>query len=400
MKQYQYKIFDVKGDIHSGMLKAESYYAAEKKLKKQEWVIVELKPVYNDFNLKHMFNKVSSDDELFFYLQFSTLLLADIPLLPALEIVSRQIKNVRFKMALESCQQKIKKGDSFSEVLREHEEFFNTMVIGMVEAGEESGNLENILFQISKISEQKHTFRQDIITSLSYPILIMSISVLVCFVIMFYVCPRFLEIFSSNNIPLPLFTIILSKITQLLLNFWHVLLITFLSLTVLFFKYSKSIQGKIFLEKLILKLPFIGNIIRMLFIHRLFFNMALLLKSGVPLLKTIELLAKALPYHSMTRLLADIWVTLRQGGSMSDAVIKHEELPEYVQQIIVVGEQTGKIENLLERIADYYNIMISTKLKQLNLIIEPVLLLGLGAFITFLMASLLLPMFLAVKVLR
>jgi type IV pilus assembly protein PilC len=399
MLEYVYKVFNEKGTIRFGKIAAASYSEAEKKLKEQGENIVELKAQNSGFSFQRFYNRLSMDQELFFYIQFSSLLNADVPLLRALEIVTDQMTHPAFKTVLQESQLEIKKGSSLSNAFRKHEHYFSTLVLGMIEVGEESGRLDSIFFQMSRMIEQRYQYKQDLLGALSYPGLLFLIAVIVSVSIITFVYPQFLEIFKANEIALPVTTLILAKLSYFLHDNWVFLLTGIVIFLMVLFQYLKSIEGKETWETTVLKIPLLGDILKMLFLNQLFFNMALLLKNDVPLLKTVEILAKTFTQSMMTRLLADIWVTLRHGGAMSDALKGHNELPAVIQQIMVVGEQTGKMEELLEKISSYYGLMSSIKLKKLTIIIEPSLLLVLGLLVGFLMASLLLPMFRMVRTL-
>ncbi|MBN2144502.1 MAG: type II secretion system F family protein [Candidatus Aureabacteria bacterium] len=399
MPSYVYKVFNERGEIRFGALTAGSYSEAEKKLKDQGENIVQLKKEASGLSLGRFFSRLSLDQELFFYIQFSTLLNADVPLLRALEIVTDQITHSGFKAVLKESQLDIKKGSSLSNAFRKHEYYFGTLVLGMIEAGEESGKLDSTFLQISRMIEQRYQYKQDLLSAFSYPSLLFFISFIVSMLIITFVYPQFLEIFKSNEIALPFSTLFLAKLSYFLHDNWLFFLIGIAIFCLLLIQYMKSPEGHETFETALLKVPILGEILKMFFLNRLFFNMALLLKNDVRLLRSVEILAKTLTHAVMTRLLSDVWVKLRQGGALSDALKTHEEVPSIVQQIIVVGEQTGKLEDLLEKIASYYEVMISLKLKRLTMIIEPALLLVLGLFVGFLMASLLLPMFRMVKTL-
>ena len=400
MPSYRYTIFDAKGEIRFGKILAKSYPEAEKQLKDCGWIIVELYSELSRMHLDFFLRRLSLDEELFFYIQFSCLLSAEVPLLKTLEIISGQVRNRYFRKSLTEALSELKKGASLSQSLRLHETYFDTLTLGMIEAGEESGKLDVIFQQLAKMAEQRHQFRQDLVSAISYPFLLFCAALLVTSLILIFVYPKFMDIFSGNEIELPLLTLFFNQFTLFLKERFHWLIALFTGLGFLFLKHFLTSEGKAQVQAALLKVPLLGEIQKMLFLHRLFFNMSLLLRNGVPLLKTIEILSKTVTHISVTRLLSDIWVTLRKGGNMSEAVANHPDMPETVQQIIVVGEQTGKMEDLLDKISGYYSLMVTAKLKRLNMVIEPILLIFLGLIVTFLLASLLLPMFNAVKTLR
>ncbi|HOA83625.1 MAG TPA: type II secretion system F family protein [Thermodesulfovibrio thiophilus] len=340
------------------------------------------------------FGKVSQKDILFFTRQFATLFAAGVPVVQAFDALIDQIKNKSFKKVLIQMRNDIEKGSSLAESMKRHPKVFNSLFINMVRAGEEGGILEKVLQRMADYFEKMIKLKRKIIGAMIYPSLIVAVAVLVVSIIMIFVIPTFAKLFGEMRIDLPLPT----RITIAASNFMAKSAVFILAGIIGFFVFikflRKSEKGKKIIDGVLLKAPLLGVVLLKASLSRFARTLGTLLSSGVPILSSMEISARA----SANKIIEDVVLEMKEdvtaGKSLTEVLKTNPEIfPPIFVQMVSVGESTGATDEMLNKVADFYDEEVDNAVANLMSMLEPALIIFLGVTIGFIVLSLYLPIF-------
>jgi len=340
------------------------------------------------------FGKVSQKDILFFTRQFATLFAAGVPVVQAFDALIDQIKNKSFKKVLIQMRNDIEKGSSLAESMKRHPKVFNSLFINMVRAGEEGGILEKVLQRMADYFEKMIKLKRKIIGAMIYPSLIIAVAVLVVSIIMIFVIPTFAKLFGEMGIDLPLPT----RITIAVSNFMAKSAVFILAGIIGFFIFikflRKSERGKKIIDGVLLKAPLLGVVLLKASLSRFARTLGTLLSSGVPILSSMEISARA----SANKIIEDVVLEMKEdvtaGKSLTEVLKTNPEIfPPIFVQMVSVGESTGATDEMLNKVADFYDEEVDNAVANLMSMLEPALIIFLGVTIGFIVLSLYLPIF-------
>ncbi len=401
MSVFEYIALDEKGNQLKGFVDAPGVAAARQKLREENIYPVEInqaetkKETALSGALKiNLWERVSASQVAVFTRQLSTLLGAGMPLVPSLSILMQQEKNPLLKKSLAQIREKVNEGKSLTEAMSEFPKIFQPFYLNMVRAGEASGTINLVLERLADFSENQQALMNKIRSALAYPIIMMIIGTSVIFLLMTFVVPKITGIFTDMNQALPLITLILIQVSHFLKSFWWLILIL-LAVSIVFFKYmtAGTDTGKRTWDNARLKIPVMGQINRKIAIARFCRTLATLLQSGVPLLVAMEIVRNIVNNVVIGDAIHQAARDLEEGKGLSGPLTKSGLFPPLVTEMIAVGEQSGTLEVMLNRIAVAYenesqaNIMVMTSL------LEPVMILIMGLVVGFIVVSILLPIF-------
>lgn len=338
--------------------------------------------------------RVSQKDILFFTRQFATLFASGVPVVQAFDALIDQIKNKTFKKILIQIRNDIEKGSSLADSMKRHPRVFSPLFINMVRAGEEGGMLDKVLQRMADYFEKMMKLRRKIIGAMIYPSLVVAVAVVVVAIIMIFVIPTFAKLFAEMGIDLPLPT----KITIAMSNFMaksggFIFLGVIIFLVLLKF-IRRSEDGRKITDKALLKIPLFGTILLKSSLSRFSRTLGTLLGSGIPILNSMEISARA----SGNKVIEDIVIEMREdlsaGKSLTEVLkSKPEIFPPIFVQMVNVGESTGRTDEMLSKIADFYDEEVDNAVANLMSMLEPALIVFLGVTIGFIVISLYLPIF-------
>ncbi|MGB9822240.1 type II secretion system F family protein [Thermodesulfovibrio sp.] len=337
---------------------------------------------------------VSQKDILFFTRQFATLFSSGVPVVQAFDALIGQVKNKSFKKVLINLRNDIEKGSSLADAMKKHPRVFSSLFVNMVRAGEEGGMLDKVLQRMADYFEKMIKLRRKIIGAMIYPALVIAVAVLVVAIIMIFVIPTFAKLFAEMGLDLPLPT----KITIAMSNFMARSGIFILLGVIGFFIFIKflrsSAKGKKITDSIFLKIPLLGVILLKASLSRFSRTLGTLLGSGVPILNSMEISARA----SGNKVIEDIVIEMREdvtAGKSLTEVLKSRTVifPPIFVQMVSVGESTGKTDEMLNKVADFYDEEVDNAVANLMSMLEPALIVFLGVTIGFIVISLYLPIF-------
>jgi len=346
------------------------------------------------------FKKINTEDMILFIVQLTNMINAGIPILVSLDTLDRQIENKSLKAIVGSVKRNLEAGDSFSQALARHPRVFSKLFVNMVKAGEASGRLDTVLSRFSEFFERQEDLKQKIKGALFYPIILLCAGILVILFVVTSIIPQFAEVFMKSGIRLPLVTLILYNIGIWIKHFWYVVMLVILVGWVGVKYYVKTERGRFNFDKFKLKIPIIGQLSRKVGIARFASTLGTLVASGVPILESLDITKEVLGNEILSRVIGNVRNSVGKGEKIAESLNISKEFPADTVQMIAIGEETGNLDGMLSKIADFYNMSLGYTIKKLITVIEPLFLVVMGGMVGFIMASMLLPMFDMIKILR
>lgn len=336
-------------------------------------------------------------DKLVFFRQLATMIAAGIPVTASLAILTEQTQNRRFRRVLTRVYKRVSAGTTLGSALAENPKCFDAITIPLVRSGEESGTLDMSLAKIASFMEDQENLRKKIISAMTYPTVVICIALLVLGVMVAVVVPQFEKAFGNLNIELPALTLMTFKFGRWMQHNWYVIPLVIIVAAILLRQLRRMKSMKLPVDTFLLKIPIFGDIIFKASLTRSFRTMGSLLRSGVPVLSSLEMTAEVAGNERIKR----GFLEMRDGASMGkalNAVVREKKLfPPMIGHMIAVGEETGRTDEMLEKIADWYDAELSEKIKRLSSILEPVMVVFVGIIVGFMVLAIFLPIISAIN---
>lgn len=397
MGLFQYKARDKFNKPVDGVLSASSIDLVAIKLKNEGFIPVSIIPQKEEVSAAKAENasvktKVPFTELNAFTRQCYTLQKAGIPILSAMRTVKEQTKNAFFKKVITQITTDIEAGLSFSDALAKYPQIFNAMYVNMVRIGEASGRLDETLERLSLLGEHDERIRMKIKTATRYPVIVVSALVIGFMILTTFIVPRFAKIFSQYNVALPFPTRVLIGINFLVRKLWWLVILIAAGIFFLVSKMIKTEKGRIYWDTLMLKIPIFGPLVLKLILSRFMRITSILLSSGVPILQVLTLASEGSGNKVVGRVIDNIRESVNRGQGMLAPIKESGIFPPVVVQMVSVGEDTGKLSELLAHVADYYDEQVDYTINNMVSLIEPILILILGCGVLFMALGIFLPM--------
>ena len=398
MPTFKYQARNNLGKVITGTIEVENEAAVAGALrqKRLELVSVSQSSGLSKFlaSLSKKGGNVTTKDVVVFSRQFSTMVNAGLPILQGLTIVAEQAENPDFRIVMTKVRDDISNGIPLSEAMAKHPKAFNTLYVNMVKAGEQGGILDVIFERLSEYLEKAEGVARKVKSAMMYPIVVMSVAVMVVIFLMVKVVPTFRDVFSSFGAKLPWPTQVVIDISEFLSSKKAFLLLIFavgvyIAVTV----YRKTKTGAYNWDKMILKLPVFGVLARKASVAKFARTLGTLVKSGVPIMDALETVAKTSGNLVIERAVLNARDSVREGKTLTQPLKESKVFPPMVTQMINVGEETGALDTMLSKIADFYEDEVDAAVEGLTSIIEPILIVFLGVTIGFIVVAMFMPMF-------
>jgi len=403
MPNFVYKARDASGKPVKGTMEAVNKTELIDKLHKMGYMTTNVSEVEVGIQIGSIFDRlkwISSDDMLMFYIQLSNMINAGITILMSLSALAKQIENRTLKETVGSVARQVEAGSTLSQAFATHPRIFTKLFVSMINAGEESGKLDTVLMRYAKFFEQQEDLKQKIKGALFYPIILLCAGIAVSLFIVTFIIPQFAEIYLKVGVKLPLPTLIVFKLGTIIKHYWYSLIIFVIAIILGVRYYFTTEKGEILLDTLKLRTPVIGSLYRKVAISRFARTLATLLGSGVPILKSLDITKEVIGNFVLAQVITNVHRSVEKGEHIAEPLKISEEFPADVVQMISVGEETGGLVEMLNKIADFYDMSISYAVKKLTTVIEPLFLVVLGGMVGLIMASMLMPIFDMIKILR
>jgi type IV pilus assembly protein PilC len=339
-------------------------------------------------------SKVNEKDITFFTRQLATMLKAGVPLLQAFEIVARGHKNARFSRLMMDIKGRVEAGSSLSQAFREHPAHFDALYCNLVNAGETAGMLDGILDRLATYKEKILAIKSKIKSALFYPISVIVVAIVVIWVIMVWVIPAFKQVFANFGANLPAPTLIVMGISDFFVSYWWLMAaIIFGTITGFFFMVRRSETFRFAVDRISLKLPVIGGILEKATIARWTRTLATMFAAGVPLVESLDAVAGASGNAVFIAGTRKIQTDVSTGTSLTNAMLNTGLFPSMVTQMTQIGEESGSLDGMLSKVADFYEREVDDAVAALSSLLEPVIIVFLGVVIGGLVVAMYLPIF-------
>ncbi len=337
--------------------------------------------------------KVKADEMVLFTRSLATMVNSGLPLLQGIDIMIEQTENANFKAVLMQVGQDIEAGLTFSEALKKHPKAFTDLYSSMVKAGEASGDLDGILIQLAEYLEATEKLKREIRSAMTYPVIALVIVVLIAVGLLVFIVPKFQEIFTSLGQSLPAPTRMLIVVSNTLRS--YILIVIAVGIAIFFATkyYIATPMGRLQFDALLLKLPVFGPLFRKVAVSRFARTMSTLTKSGVPVLGALEIVERTCGNEVLTQAVSGSQVSIKGGATIADPLARSGVFPLMVTRMIDVGERTGALDELLEKISEFYDQQVEATISSLTSLIEPLLILFLGVVVGGMVLALFMPIF-------
>lgn len=400
MPVFRYTGVDARGKKSLGVVDAENERAARLKLRRmgifptevgEEGVGPQKVSLTGKFDPGSYLKRVKLKDVALMTRQLSTLLNAHIPLVDALTAISDQMENLKLKAVLTNIRERVTEGTKFSDALKAHPKIFGDLYVNMINAGESSGTLNLVCERLSEFVEGQVQLRGKMMGAMMYPIIMAVLAVVMIVVLLIVLVPKLTSIFAETGQALPLPTRIMIGASSMVSNYWYVFIVLIGLCVWGWKKWMKTDSGRHWYDKRILKFPIFGKLNRMVVISRFTRTLATLLSSGVPLLVAMDIVRNMITNSVIKRVVEQTRDNVREGQSVAEPLRRSGEFPPLVTHMIAIGEKTGGLEVMLEKIADSYDTEVNNLVSTLTTLLEPIMILAMAAVIGFIVISVLLP---------
>lgn len=396
MPNFKYTAKDNSGKAVSGLFEAIDYTVAVDMLRKKGLTIVSVtesvakpKIFATSFGKK----KIKADDLVIFSRQLATMVDAGIPLVGALDILGNQMENKAFGEIISKIRNDVETGSSLSDAISKHKKTFSPLFVNMVRAGESSGMLDEILDRLALYLEKTSSLQKKVVSALIYPAVVSSMAIGITLLLLLKVIPVFKEIFSGFGAELPRPTAILISVSDALQKYFLVAVVIVVVVTILIIRYVKTKKGRLQYDTLLLKMPIFGTLLTKVAISKFTRTLSTLIKSGVPILNSLEIVGKTSGNAAVELAVDTVRTNVREGESIAEPLARSKIFPSMVVRMVSVGEQSGELEKMLSKIADFYDEQVDAAVSGLTSLIEPLIIAFLGIVIGIIVICMFLPIF-------
>jgi len=394
--KFNYQARTKKGEIQAGVVEASSKEAAILLLQKYGLYITYLERTEVPFYAREVeiFKRVSRRDIVLFSRQLSIMFASKVSLVEALSTIASQTKNLEFREIILDLSQEVEGGNAFSKALSRHPQIFSSFYISMVKSGEESGKLSESLAYLADHLEMEYYLISRIRGAMIYPSLVIMVTIVVLFLMMFFVIPQLTKVLQESSLPLPIVTRLVIGLS-LFLRKWGFFFIGLLAVLIIFvLRYIATSSGKENLDKILLRLPIIGETLKMVYLSRFAENLSTLISGGLPIAQALQTTGEIVGNTVYQKIIFMTRDEVRRGEPISSVLRRYPEaFPPVFCQMTLVGEKTGTLEKTLLNIVYFYQKEVDRSIDNLLSILEPVLIIFLGVIVAGLMAAVLLPLY-------
>jgi len=398
MPKFNYRAITEDGTNTSGEIEAESAEKASSMLASQGYIptrVREERAAVSGAQLGSLLDSISpvkAPELILFTKQFNTLIRAGVPMLSLLKVLEEQTEHPKLRKILGTIHQDIKEGSSLHEAFRKHPKAFSPLYCNMLKAGEASGALNEVLDRLTYIIEHEHRVKADIKSALTYPIIVVCFLLVAFIVLLTGVIPRFVSIFKSAGLKLPLPTQICMLLYSFMVHYWYIGISIFLIGSTALYLYLRTDNGKYVFYTAVMKLPIVGPLFIKSAISRFASIFSILQASGVDILQVMDILSETIGNAAISRELEGIRSRLAEGHGIAGPLSSAKYFTPMLINMVAIGEESGNLEELMQDVAKHYDTEVEYAMKKLSEAIGPVLTIGLAAVVGFFAVSIFLPM--------
>ncbi|OGZ58669.1 MAG: hypothetical protein A2827_03385 [Candidatus Spechtbacteria bacterium RIFCSPHIGHO2_01_FULL_43_30] len=396
MSVFNYQARTKEGEIQEGRVEATSKESAAEILQRHGLIVTLIErsqdvPIYSR-NIK-IFQGVKKKEIVIFCRQLTTLFASEIPLVMALRTIARQTRNPVFREKVSEIAADVEGGLPFSDALSKHKKIFSEFYVQMVKAGEVSGKLDEILVYLADNIEREYQVASKIKGAMIYPAFITFAFGTVVLMIMIFVIPQLQDIFEESGQDLPFLTRVIVGASDFLRTRWYVLIVLLPVIGFFVWKYRQTEAGRQILDRIKLKIPVFGGILKKVYLFRFSESLGTLIKGGIPIIKSLTIAGDVTGNEVFRRIVHGARDSIKRGASLGEGLVIYDEIPPLVSQMVAVGEQAGKLDMVLDTISDFYEKEVNVAIDSLTSLIEPLMLVIMGLGVGLLVAGVMLPIY-------
>ncbi|NUN14898.1 MAG: type II secretion system inner membrane protein GspF [Myxococcales bacterium] len=410
MAIYEYKGVDASGKQIKGVLDADSPRILRLQLRKQGVYLTQYVETTStgkretkrsntmeaagtrEVEIRGAFQRIKLMEIAIVTRQMATLVRAGIPVVDSLNACVDQTDNPKLKKVLTQVKTSVNEGAALAGALGEHPKVFNDLYVNMVRAGESSGTLDIVFQRLADFQESQVKLRTKLVGALTYPFIMLLVAFAIVTLMMVFVVPKITEMFEEMGAQLPFVTRMLIGSSELFRTYWWIAAIGIFVFQWRFRKWSKTDNGRRFIDRAMLKLPVFGDLFRMVAVSRFAKTFGTLLASGVPLLTSLEIVKNVVNNVILADVIDSARTAIKEGAGIALPLQKSKEFPPMMTHMIAIGEKTGQLEEMLKNVSDAYETQVDSRVSQLTAVLEPIMIVGMGVGVAFLVFAILMPM--------
>lgn len=396
MPTYRYNAMDPNGRTVGGTLEAESVELVRAKLADLRYHILSIREAKSKAGLHDFVSslqRVKLKDLVVFSRQFATMIDAGLSVVKCLDILQRQSRNPRLKEVIGAVKHDVAGGTSLTEALQKHPRIFSALYVNMIRSAEAGGILDTVLDRLSTFLEKEQETRNKIKSAMTYPAVVFCFAMLMLVALLFFVLPKFKTIFESMGLQLPLTTKLMLNSSTYLRQYWYIAIVVSVGAVLLLRLAARSEKGRYAIDAAKLRMPVFGDLILKTAVSRFARTFGTLISSGVPVLRALEIVADTAGNLVVSETVARARVSIKEGDKISTPLFGSKVFPVMVTQMIAVGEETGRLDQMLVKVANFYDDEVDATLKSLTSLIEPLMIVGLGLIVGFIAVSVISPIY-------
>ncbi len=403
MQFFDYKARDPQGRLLEGVVEAPSLDVAEGLLRERDIIVLSLrqgrKKVLFQGTLSFL-NRVPYRDVVIFARQLAVMISAGIPIVRALRVLSKQVSNTTFRMIIEEIAQDVDGGAKLSSTLARYPQIFDDFFVNMIRSGETTGRLDETLNYLADQKEKDYDLRAKVRGAMIYPAFIVFAMILVGILMMVFVIPNLTKVLIEAGAELPIMTRILIGASNAMVHYWWLMLIILVVLIMVYRLVYKNPQGRYVLDGFKLRIPIVGKLFQKIYLTRLTRSLSTLVLSGVPIIPSLEIVGGLVGNEVYRRITLNTIKEVEDGKSIATLFAKHPSVPLMLSQMMTIGEQSGRLDLIMGKLAEFYNREVENSVANLVALIEPLVILVLGAGVGLMIIAILLPMYQVTSTIR
>ena len=396
MATFVYKVRDRTGKVFTGNMEGENRGVVASRLQEMDYFITSVSEKKKNIlfsNQTTLFQNIKLRDLTIFYRQFATMVNAGLTLVNSLDILTKQVENKALSNVIKIVKSDIEEGFTLANAMAKHPQVFSELYISMVRAGEVGGVLDEILKKIADLMEKEFAIKQKIKSAMAYPSFVIGAAALMAIFMLTFILPQFVGVFAQFGGELPALTQFFVTLTYLFNKYWYIFFMVIGGLIFAFLAYTKTTNGKLNFDKFKLNAPIFGEINRKGAIARFTRIFGTLIKSGVPILEALSVSSNAIGNLVISKAVLGAKTKIKEGQSISGPLAASGVFPPMVTQMIMVGEESGELEEMLVNVAKFYDQEVDRTVEKLTAIIEPLMMVFIGLTIGTMIIAMYLPIF-------
>src|SRR5213083_2010259 len=393
MPVFQYTARTLKGELVNDKIDLPSRDDVIAHLRKNRMVVVQVRQAPTELRLPKLGAGIKTRDVVVFTRQFATMINAGLPLVQALDILAQQTENKRLAETTRQVVYDVESGHTLADALRKHPKAYSDLYVNMVAAGEAGGILDTILVRLAQFLEKNDAIVRKVKGAMIYPAVIISVAVIAISVLLIFVIPTFQNMFASVNLDLPLPTRIVIGMSNVLKHYWWLIIGVMVGSVFMINRYYKTAPGRLQIDALLLRLPVLGDVIRKAAVSRFTRTLSTLISSGVSILDGLEITARTAGNMVIHNAVMESRASIAGGETIAAPLQKSAVFPPMVISMIAVGEQTGGLDEMLSKIADFYDDEVDAAVSALLSLMEPIMIVVLGVIVGGMVVAMYLPIF-------